>query len=150
MPLPAIKRLASSDHADWLALWRAYQAFYEVEIAPAVSAITWERLHDPHEPMHGAIASLEGRAAGLVHWITHRSTWTTGDYCYLQDLFVAPSARGSGLGEALIAHVETEARQAGCARLYWLTHESNTTAMRLYDRVAQRSGFVQYRKMLDP
>jgi len=87
---------------------------------------------------------------GLVHHIRHRSCWTTGDYCYLQDLFVSPALRGSGIGRKLIEHVYAEASRAGCARVYWLTHETNATAIRLYDRVAERSGFVQYRKNLMP
>lgn len=129
-------------------LWRGYQAFYAVEIPDAVSAATWERLLDPAEPMGGALAWEGDEAVGLVHHVRHRSTWTTGNSCYLQDLFVAPGGRGRGTGRALIAHAEEVARQAGCSRLYWLTHETNADAMKLYDRVAERSGFVQYRKSL--
>jgi len=95
--------------------------------------------------MHGAIArDAEGRAIGLVHWLTHPATWTTSDYCYLEDLFVAPEARGAGTGAALIAQVERWAREHGSAKVYWLTAETNAVARRLYDRVAQRSGFIQY------
>ncbi|RYC32017.1 GNAT family N-acetyltransferase [Lichenibacterium minor] len=129
-------------------LWRGYQAFYAVEIPDAVSAATWERLLDPAEPMGGALAWEGDEAVGLVHHVRHRSTWTTGNSCYLQDLFVAPGGRGRGTGRALIAHAEEVARQAGCSRLYWLTHETNADAMKLYDRVAEKSGFVQYRKSL--
>ena len=85
---------------------------------------------------------------GMVHWIFHRSNWTIGDYCYLQDLFVAPGVRGGGVGRALIESVYEAARRAGSPRVYWLTHESNAEAITLYDRVADRSGFVQYRKVL--
>ena len=76
-----------------------------------------------------------------------RSCWTIGDYCYLQDLFVAEGARGRGLGRALILAVEQLARAAGASRLYWLTHETNAVARALYDRLAERSGFIQYRKL---
>ena len=81
-----------------------------------------------------------------MHSIYHRSTWTTGDYCYLQDLFVADDARGGGVGRALIEHVYAEARRRGASRVYWSTHESNHNAMQLYDRIAERSGFIIYRK----
>jgi len=84
----------------------------------------------------------------MVHWIFHRSCWTDGDYCYLQDLFVAEQARGSGVGRGLIEHVYAQASQAGAARVHWLTHESNAIAMQLYDRIAERPGLVQYRKKL--
>ena len=98
--------------------------------------------------MFCALAHIDGRAVGMVHWILHRSCWTTGDYCYLQDLFVDPALRGGGVGRKLIEHVYAEAGRAGCSRVWWLTHETNTQAMLLYDRIADRSGFVQYRKAL--
>lgn len=143
-----LQPLANADHDAWLPLWRGYQAFYKVDIPAEVSCITWERLLDPHEPMHGALAMAEGAAAGLVHWIMHRSCWTIGNYCYLQDLFVSPTARGQGTGRRLIEYVYDAARRAECSRVYWLTHETNTDAMVLYDRIAERSGFIQYRKTL--
>ena len=90
-----------------------------------------------------------GRAIGMVHWIFHRSTWTAGDYCYLQDLYVDADVRGTGAGRALIEHVYAEAAAKPTAsRVYWLTHETNANAMQLYDRIADRSGFIQYRKAL--
>lgn len=145
---PIIRPLGAADQAAWLPLWKAYQAFYHVEIPDDVSAVTWTRLVDPAEPMGGALAWDEGAAVGLVHHIRHRSSWTVGDYCYLQDLFVAPKARGRGVGRRLIERVYAVAREAGCSRVHWLTHETNAEAMLLYDRLAERSGFVQYRKVL--
>lgn len=146
MPV-TIRPLAPTDQAAWWPLWRGYQAFYEVAIADGVSAVTWNRLLEPAEPMGGALAWDGERAVGLVHHIRHRSCWTIGDYVYLQDLFVAEGTRGSGIGRALIEHVCDAARAQGCSRVHWLTHETNTDAMKLYDRIAERSGFVQYRKL---
>jgi GNAT superfamily N-acetyltransferase len=143
-----IRALTVDDRAAWLPLWQGYQAFYKVDIADPVTNRTWSRMLDPAEPVHGALALLDGKAVGLVHWLFHRSTWSVVDLCYLQDLFVAPETRGRGAGVALIAHVYEQARTAGCAEVYWLTHETNTTAMKLYDRVAKRDGFVQYSKTL--
>jgi GNAT superfamily N-acetyltransferase len=142
-----IRAVRPDDFAAWLPLWQGYQAFYRVAISPATTEVTWARLLDPAEPMAAALACHEdGRALGLVHTIRHRSCWTIGDYCYLQDLFVAPEARGLGLGRALIEHVYREAAASGCSRVHWLTHETNQEAMLLYDRIGDRSGFVQYRK----
>jgi GNAT superfamily N-acetyltransferase len=143
-----IRPLTRDDFDAWLPLWRGYKRFYQVEIPDSVSRTTWERLLDPAEPMWGTLAWEGARAIGMVHHIFHRSTWTTGDYCYLQDLFVDDAARGSGLGRRLIQHVYEAAEAAGAARVHWLTHETNRTAMALYERVADRSGFVQYRKIL--
>ena len=143
-----IRPLSEQEHAEWLPLWRGYQAFYKTDIAPEVSAITWTRLLDPAEPMGAALAWEGQTAVGLVHHIRHRSCWTIGDYVYLQDLFVSPDARGTGVGRKLIEYVYEFARAAGCPRVHWLTHESNTGAMLLYDRLAERSGFVQYRRAI--
>jgi len=138
----------AADHGHWLALWEGYQRFYKVQIAPEVSRQTWQRLLDTAEPMFCALAEQGGQPVGLVHYIFHLSTWTTGPYVYLQDLFVAPALRGGGHGRRLIEHVYEEAGKAGASRVYWLTHETNTDAMKLYDKVAERSGFIQYRRQL--
>ena len=144
----AVRAVTAADRSAWQKLWQGYQAFYRVDIPAAVSDETWRRLLDPAEPMWAALAVTGGQAVGLVHWIRHRSCWTTGDYVYLQDLFVVPAARGTGLGRRLIEHVYAAARAMDCARVYWLTHETNLDAMKLYDRIADRPGFVQYRKVL--
>ncbi len=142
-----IRPLTAADEAAWLPLWQGYQRFYMTEIPAEVSAVTWQRLLDAGEPMHGALAWHEGKAIGLVHYLYHRSTWTVGDYCYLQDLFIDKAVRSGGVGRQLIEYVYAQARAAECSRVYWLTHESNSRAMLLYERIAERSGFVQYRKV---
>lgn len=143
-----IIRLATpADHLAWLDLWRGYQSFYKVDIDAATTAVTWQRLLDDAEPMWCAVAQVDGKPVGLVHYLTHRSTWTVGDYCYLQDLFVEPGRRAQGIGRLLILHVYERAGAMGCSRVWWLTHETNIDAMKLYDQVADRSGFVQYRKL---
>ncbi len=144
----SLRAPTAADHDDWLVLWRGYQTFYKVELSAEANRTAWARLLDPAEPMWCALAFDGDRAVGLVHWIRHRSTWTPGDYVYLQDLFVAENTRGGGIGAKLIEHVYAAARVLGAARVYWLTHETNATAMQLYDRIADRSGFVQYRKVL--
>jgi GNAT superfamily N-acetyltransferase len=123
------------------------QAFYQVAIPAQTTHVLWARLHDPAEPMGVLGAYLGSELRGIAHYLFHRSCWTIGDYCYLQDLFVAEEARGRGLGRALIRAVEERARAAGASRIYWLTHETNARARSLYDRVAERSGFIQYRKL---
>jgi GNAT superfamily N-acetyltransferase len=143
-----IRAARPEDFEIWLPLWQGYLAFYKATLAHETTLTTWQRLLDEREPMHAALAEVDGRVLGIVHFIEHRSCWTTGNYMYLQDLFVARDARGAGVGRALIAHVYADAAARGCSRVWWLTHESNTQAMVLYDQVADRSGFVQYRKML--
>lgn len=142
---PVIRPLLAADRAEWERLWRGYQAFYEVDLPAATTDITFARLLDPAEPMGCFVAVRGGTLVGIVNFIFHRSTWTSGDYCYLQDLFVSPSVRAGGLGRELIAAVVERAKAQGASRVHWLTHETNTRAMMLYDQVAERSGFVQYR-----
>jgi GNAT superfamily N-acetyltransferase len=143
-----IRPVSAADHTAWLPLWQDYLHFYESELPAATSASTWQRFLDPAEPTHAALAWRDGRAVGLVQWIFHRSNWLVADSCYLQDLFVSAEVRGGGVGRQLIEHVYAQARNAGSTRVHWLTQESNHTAMRLYDRIAQRSGFVQYTQAL--
>lgn len=141
-----VRPVRPEDYDAWLPLWRGYQAFYEVDIAEATTRETWRRFHDASEPVHAALAELAARAVGLVHFVEHRSTWSRSNSLYLQDLFTDAAVRGRGIGRALIEHVTEAARARGCARVHWLTHESNARARALYDQVAERSGFVQYRK----
>ncbi|MNF48881.1 putative acetyltransferase [compost metagenome] len=148
MPAVEIRNVSAEDHAAWLPLWQAYQRFYETTIAERVSAVTWQRMLDPAEPINAALAWVDGVAVGMVHWIYHRSCWTVENSCYLQDLIVSPELRGTGIGRTLIEFVYAQARADGCIKVHWLTHESNTTGIQLYERLAERPGFIQFRKPL--
>lgn len=143
-----IRPLEANDRPAWEPLWRGYQTFYKVDLPPATNDETFRRLLDPAEPMFCLVATEGAELIGIVHFIFHRSTWTPEDYCYLQDLFTSEAARGKGIGRALIAGVVARAKEHGSSRVYWLTHETNSQAMILYDQVAQKSGFLQYRIML--
>jgi len=143
-----IRPLALSDRASWEPLWQGYLTFYKASLAAEATDLTFSRLTGGTEPMGGLIALDGDVAVGIAHWITHRSCWTAGDYCYLQDLFVAPGRRGGGIGRALIETVFEKALSMACTRVHWLTHETNVEATQLYDRIADRPGFVQYRKIL--
>ena len=143
-----IRPVAPADRERWLPLWVGYNRFYEREPAHAVTAITWSRFFDTNEPVHALVAEHDGALVGLVHYLFHRSTSMIGLNCYLQDLFTVAESRGHGVGRALIEGVCERAKEAGAERVYWQTHETNATAMKLYDNVAERSGFIVYRKAL--
>ncbi len=144
--------IRSAVHADfdrWLPLWAGYNAFYGRPEFPAeITNTTWSRFFDANEPMHAMVAERNGRLVGLVHYLFHRSTITINLTCYLQDLFTVEAERGKGVGRALIEAVYERAKLAGSPRVYWQTHETNVTAMKLYEKIAERSGFVVYRKNL--
>ncbi|MEX0591272.1 MAG: GNAT family N-acetyltransferase [Xanthobacteraceae bacterium] len=144
---PEIRPIGKDERVNWEVVWQSYLGFYEASQTPDETDAAWLRLHDAAEPMHGLGAYVDGRLVGIVHYLFHRSFWTIGNYCYLQDLFVAPDVRGSGIGRALIEAVEKAAREVGASRVYWLTQESNAAARALYDKLADRSGFIQYRKI---
>ncbi|MDX2103710.1 MAG: GNAT family N-acetyltransferase [Alphaproteobacteria bacterium] len=144
-----IRPITAGDYDAWLPLWQGYQRFYQVDLAEDVTRTTFARFLNPDEPVFAAVAeTADGALVGTVHWLFRRNTWSIADHCYLQDLFVAESGRGQRIGEALIHHVYAAARAVGAPAVYWLTHETNTTARRLYDRVADNTGFLRYRKML--
>lgn len=145
---PLVRPLTAGDFAHWEPLWQGYLAFYETSVPERVTRLTFERLTGGSEPMGGFLAFSGDEAVGMVNWIRHRSCWTEGDYCYLQDLFASPATRGQGIGRRLIEAVYAKAAEQGCSRVHWLTHETNANAMMLYDRIADRSGFIQYRKIL--
>ncbi|BCT92291.1 N-acetyltransferase [Lysobacter helvus] len=146
-----IRDLAPADRLQWEGLWAGYNAFYgrqgDTAVPAEVIETTWTRFFDPAEPMHALVADRAGTLLGLTHYLFHRSTIQLQPTCYLQDLFTAEAARGTGIGRALIEAVYARARAAGSPRVYWQTHETNTTAMRLYDQVAERSCFLVYRKI---
>jgi GNAT superfamily N-acetyltransferase len=142
-----IRPVGADERAAWQPLWNGYLTFYKANLAPGVSDVAWQRFHDPDEPMFLLGAYVEGELTGIVQYLYHRSTWTPDNYCYLQDLFVAESGRGHGVGRALIEAVYEKAKADGCSRVHWLTQTSNVQARILYDQVADNSGFMQYRKM---
>jgi GNAT superfamily N-acetyltransferase len=148
----SIRAVAPDDYDEWLGLWEGYNAFYGRSggsaLSPDITRMTWARFFDAYEPVHALVAESGGRLLGLAHYLFHRSTIAIAPSCYLQDLFTGEAARGKGVGRALINGVYEQAKLAGSPRVYWQTHETNRTAMQLYDKVAERSGFVVYRKML--
>ena len=146
--MDGVKAVGSDERAAWERLWQGYLRFYESVQTREATDVLWQRLHDPKEPMYLLGAYREGKLVGIVHYLYHRSCWTIGDYCYLQDLFVDPELRGGGIGRGLIEAVYREAIAAGASRVYWNTQETNATARILYDKIAERSGFIQYRKLL--
>jgi len=147
-----VRAIARDDYAQWKPLWDGYNAFYgragATALAPEITQMTWARFFDAYEPVYAVVAEAGGELLGLAHFLYHRSTTQIAPSCYMQDLFSSAESRGQGVGRALIEAVYRQAAAAGSPRVYWQTHESNSTAMQLYDKLAEKSGFVVYRKML--
>lgn len=144
-----IRPIAPEDKTQWLDLWQGYLTFYRTELSAEITETTWQRLLNDDEAPWGFVAIAEdGTCLGIVHYLFHRSSWSEGGYCYLEDLFVSEKARGLGLGRSLIEEVATAAKAYGATRLYWATEHSNKTARKLYDQVAELTPFVQYHRIL--
>jgi GNAT superfamily N-acetyltransferase len=146
-----IRPVERSDYDQWLPLWEGYNTFYErsgpTALPKEITRTTWDRFFDESEPVFALVAEMDGKLVGLTHYLFHRSTTQIKPVCYLQDLFTDSAVRGKGIGRALINGVYERAQLAGSSRVYWLTHNTNSTAMMLYDKVADNSGFVVYRKI---
>ena len=147
----SVRFVTRQDYDQWLPLWDGYNAFYgrsrATALNPEITRMTWARFFDAYEPVHALVADSGGELLGLTHYLFHRSTIAIEPNCYLQDLFTSAAARGKGVGRALINGVYEQAKLAESPRVYWLTHQTNQTAMQLYDKVAEHSGFVVYRKL---
>lgn len=143
---PQVRPLTAADRAAWNPLWQGYLTFYEEALPGEITERTWARLMDPQFDLHGICVSDGGRMVGICHFLFHVSTWSDGPYCYLEDLFVDPAVRGSGLGRALIEAVYAAADERGASRVYWATQEHNATARKLYDRIARLTPFVHYER----
>jgi GNAT superfamily N-acetyltransferase len=143
-----VRRLAEKDKAAWQPLFKGYIAFYKATVADDVIEQTWQRLMQGASDFHIGLVAVDDAdmPVGLAHVLFHRSTWSPTQYCYLEDLFVDPSQRLKGVGRALIEATYKEADARGCTRTYWATQEFNYRARALYDQLATKSVFVQYRR----
>ncbi|MBP6116954.1 MAG: GNAT family N-acetyltransferase [Neisseriaceae bacterium] len=142
-------RLATEgDKAAWLPLWQGYQVFYHADLGVEQAQVNWQRFMDEAEPMWALVATVDQRIVGFTHLIEHRSCWTIQNYGYLQDLYVDESMRGHGVGRALIEAAYQWGKAKNWSRVYWLTEETNHTAQQLYDRIAKKTGFIQYKHVV--
>ena len=143
--MTTIRPLTREDELQWRRLWAGYLAFYKTDLSQGATDALFERLL-AGKPHFAFVAEHEGSVIGFVHGLPHASTWSATGYCYLEDLYVDPSARGTGAGRALIEAVYAEADRRSLDRVYWHTDTNNKVARRLYDRLATLSDFVQYRR----
>ena len=136
----------AGDEAQWKRLWAQYLEFYQTEIPDAVTDTTWQRIIDPtNETLGGLVAeTAAGEVAGFLNFVIHPNTWSQAPVCYLEDIFVSADQRGTGLARALIEHLAATGRAAGWVRIYWHTARDNVPAQVLYNKLAERTGWVRY------
>lgn len=144
--MTTIRPIHNTDRDAWIPLWHGYNAFYRNELTEETTRTTFRRLCDGSDGLFGLVAEADGGLVGLAHAVFHPSTWTTGTYCYLEDLFVSRDGRGSGAGQLLIEGVCAEADRRGADRVYWHTQQYNAPARSLYDAVGHATSFVVYER----
>lgn len=142
-----IRSLTAADRDAWAPLWQGYLEFYKTDLTPEITDVTWARLLDTSEDMHCLVAEDDnGALIGIVHYLYHPVTWAIAHRCYLEDLYVAETARGTGAGRALIEAVYAAADERGADQVYWLTQDTNAEGRRLYDRVGRVTPFIKYQR----
>ena len=140
-----VRTLKDGDRERWLELWAGYLSFYRADISSEVTEATFARLRDRADGMLGLVATApNGELVGFAHLVFHPSTWASTGYCYLEDLYVRPSARGGDVSRALFDAVFAEARARGSERTYWHTQQFNGRARSLYDTVGRLTSMVEY------
>lgn len=142
-----IRELRREDHDGWVELWSGYLSFYRQELSAQVTRTTFERLCDQRDGMFALLAlDAQARPIGFAHATVHPSTWALGGYCYLEDLFVAPAARGGDVARGLIEATARVARERGVERMYWHTQQFNGAARSLYDKVGRLTSMIVYER----
>jgi GNAT superfamily N-acetyltransferase len=140
-----IRRIEARDELRWRELWDGYTRFYNREPSEPVTRRAWSRIMDPASPVNAIVADRgSGDVIGMANYILHESTSAIHPVCYLQDLFVDPAARASGVGRRLIDWLVAEMKAQHWARVYWATRENNYRARGLYDKYTPHSGFLRY------
>lgn len=144
----SVEPVQIKDYQQWLPFWLKYQDFYAVSLTEETTLATWKRFFDENEKVYCAVAKSSDKILGFVHYLYHPSTWAINDFCYLEDLYVTPDARGLHIGKQLIEFVNKQAKKQQSARLYWHTQETNIPGQRLYDWIAEKPGVIEYRMPL--
>ena len=143
-----IEPVHAEDYERWIPLWLKYQEFYKVSIHEETTLLTWDRFLNNNDRVYCVVARSSEEIVGFVTYLYHPSTWAINDFCYLEDLYVTPEARGLHVGKKLIEFVQAQALKQECARLYWHTQETNLPGQKLYDWIAEKPGVIEYRMRL--
>jgi len=134
-----------ADAQAWLSLWRGYCAALDGEVSDEVTNEIWRRILEADQPICCLlVCAAERGPVGFANYVLHPHTWSLQPVCYLEDLFVAPEARGQGAGQILMEGLVSLGKQKGWRRIYWHTYENNYRARALYDRLVQRTDYVRY------
>jgi len=147
MATVGVREAEVADWAAWHQMWRANCAHFGASLSVAENEELWRRITDPGNPVGALVCGglrAEDTLVGFAHYVLHPHTFSNRLVCYLEDLWVEPSARGTGVGRRLIEGLVVRGRDRGWRRIYWHTEADNAAARVLYDRVAQLTHHVRY------
>ena len=140
-----VRPLGDKDFFPWLGLFEGYSEFYESTLTDEKALRVWSWIIDKNHDLTGAVAvNDEGEFVGLAHYREFPRTLNADMGLFLDDLFVAPDARGAGVGKALMEFVKGYAGEHKLSQVQWLTAADNETAQVLYDEVGTRTDWVTY------
>jgi GNAT superfamily N-acetyltransferase len=133
----------------WRRLYQGYADFYRVPMTDEIADRLWTWLNNPGHAMEARLALDEnGEPIGLAHFRNFPRPLAAAYAGFLDDLFVAPEARGSGAVHALLAEIRRIGRERGWTTIRWLTADDNYRARTVYDRVGERTMWITYQ--MDP
>lgn len=146
-----VDELREHDHPAWARLHRGYLDFYESTRPEEVSAVVWQWLMDPGHELEAIVArpSVDAEPVGIAHYRPFVRPLQGSTACFLDDLFVAPDHRGTGVVDALLAALQARSRERGWSQVRWITRASNERARRAYDRLAAETDLVTYNLGVD-
>ena len=149
--MTTIRPARDDDFFPWLTLYERYAEFYETRLTDESSVRTWQWITRGDHGLRAFLAETDdGELVGLAHVRTVAQPLEGTTALYLDDLFVADSARGTGVATQLLDALRSLAATEGHSGVSWITAEDNATAQRVYDRVATRTSWVTYEMAARP
>lgn len=139
-----VRSLASHDRDAWDRLYAGYAEFYKVSQTAEMREVLWGWLHDPSMPSEGLVAMLDGEVVGLAHFRAMPSPLRGQMIGFLDDLFIFPEHRGSGVAQALFDALAEICRQRQWPVMRWITRDDNYRARAVYDRLAEKTNWLTY------
>lgn len=144
MPV-TVREPSNKDFFAWLDLYAGYGDFYKTTLSDEKALLVWSWLMDDANPLRALVATVDGGAlVGLVHYRQYPRPLDGSTGMYIDDLFVAPTLRGNGIGNDLIGEVRSRAAAVGCSTVRWITAPDNKWARTVYDEVARTTDWVTY------
>ena len=139
-----IRFLEQKDKEKWAKLYNGYADFYKVPMNTGILDTLWNWIHDKNHVVKGICFELDNKIVGIAHYRTMPRP-IKGQYIgFLDDLFVEPEMRGQKIAQKLINHLKSLSKVNNWDGIRWITHTTNENAKKLYDKIANNTGFELY------